>query len=142
MTLFSNIVVLLLLLPATAAILVACLGQGNDRLVRQVGLAATLLSAFLSLVLAYGFLTERSVAAAETFAPAFVPGSPSPTVSTTTWNLIDLNMGRELKDHRFGAIQFYVGIDGRVLFGSSLTILGDSTDADYGQLAVVVGFAF
>lgn len=37
---------------------------------------------------------------------------------------------------------FYVGLDARVLFGSDLTINGASTDADYGQLAIVVGFAF
>jgi hypothetical protein len=37
---------------------------------------------------------------------------------------------------------FYIGFDGRIVFGSSLSLLGDDTDADYAQLAVLVGFAF
>jgi hypothetical protein len=37
---------------------------------------------------------------------------------------------------------FFVGVDLRVLFGSDLEIGGVDTDADYGQLALVLGFAF
>src|SRR5262245_14697860 len=109
MGVYPQILLLLLLLPAVAAIVVACLGASNDRLVRQVGLVATLLSAVLSLVLAYGFLTERTAAAADTFAPTFVPGSQSSNASATTWNLIDFNTPGTHKDKRLGAIQFYVG---------------------------------
>jgi hypothetical protein len=36
----------------------------------------------------------------------------------------------------------YLGLDLRFLFASDLTIVGESTDADYGQLALVLGFAF
>lgn len=37
---------------------------------------------------------------------------------------------------------FFLGLDLRVLFGSDLTISGLDTDADYGQLAVMLGWAF
>ena len=37
---------------------------------------------------------------------------------------------------------FYLGLDARFLFGSDLTVAGFDTDADYGQLALVLGFAF
>ncbi len=36
----------------------------------------------------------------------------------------------------------YIGVDLRFLFGSSMTIAGASTDANYGQLALVLGVAF
>jgi hypothetical protein len=36
----------------------------------------------------------------------------------------------------------YLGLDLRFLFGSSMTIGGVDTDADYGQLALLLGFAF
>lgn len=37
---------------------------------------------------------------------------------------------------------FGIGLDLRFLFGSDMTIAGVDTDADYGQLALVLGFAF
>lgn len=37
---------------------------------------------------------------------------------------------------------FFLGLDARLLFGSDLEIAGVNTDADYGQLALVLGFAF
>lgn len=37
---------------------------------------------------------------------------------------------------------FFVGVDARLLFGSSLTLMDEHTDADYAQLAVLFGFAF
>lgn len=37
---------------------------------------------------------------------------------------------------------FFIGVDVRALFGSDLDIGGVSTDADYGQVALVLGFAF
>lgn len=37
---------------------------------------------------------------------------------------------------------FSLGLDARVLFGSDLEIAGVETDADYGQLALVLGFRF
>jgi opacity protein-like surface antigen len=37
---------------------------------------------------------------------------------------------------------FFVGVDARILFGSSLELFDENTDADYAQLAVVMGFAF
>lgn len=36
----------------------------------------------------------------------------------------------------------YLGLDLRFLFASDMTIAGVETDADYGQLALVLGFAF
>jgi len=37
---------------------------------------------------------------------------------------------------------FSLGLDARALFGSDMQIAGVSTDADYGQLALILGFAF
>ena len=37
---------------------------------------------------------------------------------------------------------FFLGLDVRALFGSDMTIAGVSTDADYGQLALNLGWAF
>lgn len=39
------------------------------------------------------------------------------------------------------AENFFIGLDARVLFGSDLELGGVDTDADYGQLAFVIGFA-
>jgi opacity protein-like surface antigen len=37
---------------------------------------------------------------------------------------------------------FFLGLDLRFLFGSDIELLGESGDADYGQLALALGFAF
>src|SRR6266852_9464826 len=85
------LVILLLLLPAVAAIVVAVgflVQRGNDE-------------------------TDKKEQA--TYRPEFVPGSTGSLRHVTTWNLIDFGMTRDAKNDKapkLGAIQFYVGIDG------------------------------
>jgi NADH-quinone oxidoreductase subunit M len=120
------LLLLLLALPATAAILVACLGAGRPLLVRQISLGATLLGLLFALVLAGGFMTSRTAANHHTFRPDFVPGATAKQPHATTWNLIDFNQGHEsrVKDApKLGAVQFYLGIDGMNIWLIVLTAL-------------------
>ncbi len=110
---YRFLVLLLLALPAAAAVGVALLGPGRARLVRQVSLGVTLAGVAIALVLAAGFLAARSASPlptmsetknVETFRPELVPGATAEAPHRTTWNLINLGRG--------GAIQFYLGLDG------------------------------
>jgi NADH-quinone oxidoreductase subunit M len=113
------LVILLVALPALAAIVAALLGPGRTALIRQICLAITLTDALIALVLAVAFcggreLAVRSVQGEDrvflgknevtTFHPDIVPGAHGEDVHRTTWTLIDLGPR--------GAIQFFVGIDG------------------------------
>jgi NADH-quinone oxidoreductase subunit M len=114
MGLYQSLLLVLLALPAAAAIVVACLGQGRALLVRQISLGATLVGVVIALALAFGHLSESPTTPPDkTFRPIFVPGSTEAAPSRTTWNLIDFNVGRDPKAFKnAGAIQFYVGLDG------------------------------
>src|ERR1035438_8611771 len=114
MSLYPALLILLLLLPACAAIIVACLGQGRALLVRQISLGVSVAGAVIAVVLAFGFLTQRAEMKETTFRPEFVPGSTAQSPHTTTWNLIDFNTGRDANaaKNNLGAIQFYIGVDG------------------------------
>ncbi|MCI0378696.1 MAG: NADH-quinone oxidoreductase subunit M [Gemmataceae bacterium] len=104
--------VLLLAVPAAAAIVCALLGRTRGHLIRWVALAATLVNVFLALYVALGFLGERNYSPvartpfgmAVTFQPELVPGADPADIHRTTWKLIDFG--------RLGAIQFYIGLDG------------------------------
>jgi NADH-quinone oxidoreductase subunit M len=119
------LILLLLALPAVAAIVAALLGPGRTALIRQVCLGVTLADAVIALALALGFVNARSdvevrsaggrdqvvvrqgdksVEQLKTFRPEIVPGATAESPHKTTWTLIDLG--------RTGAIQFYVGLDG------------------------------
>ena len=115
MSFFSSLLILLLFLPAAAAILVARLGQGRALLVRQISLGATVAGALIALVVAFGFLAERSGVTDlhKTYRPEFVPGASAGDPHATTWNLIDFDFGRDPKaGKKLGAIQLYIGVDG------------------------------
>lgn len=111
---YSILLLLLILLPAGAAIAVACLGAGRALLVRQISLGVTLASAAFALILALAFLTQRGEMKDSTYRPEFVPGAASKSPEKTTWNLIEFPTRRDDKgeSQRTGAIQFYVGLDG------------------------------
>ncbi len=123
--LYQALVVLLLLLPAVAAIVVVCLGSGRALLVRQISLGATLAGALIALTLAFGLLTERTGTRRDTFVPEFVPGSTPTARHATTWNLLDFKVGRDgaLARNQLGAIQFYIGIDGMNIWLIVLTAI-------------------
>jgi NADH-quinone oxidoreductase subunit M len=101
----------LLVVPATAAAVIAALGARRLDTIRWIALGATLASAVFAAVLAIGFAELRGPGepvARKSFEPEFVPGAHDDS-HTTTWNI--LLLGRSA-DGRTAAIQFYVGIDG------------------------------
>ncbi len=120
---FQTLLVLLLALPAVGAMVVACLGQGRAVLVRQVSLGITATGALLALILAIAVVEQRAGEGHLSFRPMFVPGAPLKHPDTTTWNLIDFNLGREANNDRLGAIQFYIGLDGMNIWLIALTSL-------------------
>jgi NADH-quinone oxidoreductase subunit M len=117
---------LLLIIPAVAAIVVACLGPTRALLVRQISLGATVASAIIALVVAFGFLAERSAHAElhKKYRPEFVPGATADNLRETTWNLIDLSSAFDTKaGKKIGAIQFFVGVDGMNIWLVVLTTI-------------------
>ncbi len=124
---WPSLLVLLLVLPAIAALVVACLGQARAQLVRQISLGATVAGAVVAVVLAGAFLAARSdTGALKTYQPTFVPGSTAERKHETTWNLIDFGAGRDAKAKdapKAGAVQFYIGLDGMNVWLVVLTSL-------------------
>src|SRR4051794_26354784 len=107
----QSLLILLLVLPAAAAIVVACLGQGRALLVRQISLGATVASAIVALFVAGEFLGNRGdMKDATTYRPEFVPGSTAQAKHETTWSLIDFDSGRDVTVRnapKLGAVQFF-----------------------------------
>jgi NADH-quinone oxidoreductase subunit M len=119
------LVILLLALPAAAAIVAGVLGPSRTALIRQICLGTTVADALIALVLVFGLfgarsdvsvvrqvqgrqdrvVTSRTGKDLTTFRPEIVPGAaPDPDADKTTWSLIDLGAGK--------AVQFYIGLDG------------------------------
>jgi NADH-quinone oxidoreductase subunit M len=124
---WPSLLILLLILPAIAALVVVCLGQARAQLVRQVSLGATVAGAVLAIALAGAFLAARSATGElKGYQPEFVPGSTPERKHETTWNLIDFGAGRDAKEKnaaKVGAIQFYIGLDGMNVWLVVLTSL-------------------
>jgi NADH-quinone oxidoreductase subunit M len=106
----STLVILLLVLPAVGAIVVACLGETRSLLVRQISLGVTVAGAVIAIVLAIGYLGQYGENKTGTYCPIFVPGAKADS-HATTWDIVPFSHGVNA-DKKFGAIQFYVGIDG------------------------------
>jgi NADH-quinone oxidoreductase subunit M len=109
------LVILLLLLPAVAAIVVVCLGETRALLARQISLGVSIAGALIALILAFGFLTQRGEMKQASYRPEYVPGATAASPHATTWNLIGFGMAQGAKNDKaakLGAVQFYVGIDG------------------------------
>src|SRR5262245_50225459 len=125
----------LLALPLAAAIVVALLGPERKEPIRWISLAATCVSMFLALLLAWRLMDEPKLRPDDkslpTFRPHFVPGSPRigtdnrghpPTIPHgTSWDLLKIpqvaeresnDKGRPPTNDGSGAIQFYIGLDG------------------------------
>ncbi len=128
------LLVLLLALPAGAAVVVALLGPQRLGVIRALSLAVTLATLAIAIALAAGFIESRDLAPLPdpkqmaktepgwrpTFRPEIVPGAPasdpkSPDAHRTTWDLIQIGPA--------GAIQFYVGLDGLSVWLVVLTAL-------------------
>ncbi len=122
----SSILLLgLLVVPFGAAIVVAALGPRRLAAIRQISLAATLVTLLCALILAVQFALVRpdtAGSAATTFRPEFVPGDPGNT-HTTTWDLISFPVNTETPPGRNPAVQFYVGVDGINIWLLLLTAL-------------------
>jgi len=93
----SSLVLLLLVIPATASIAVAILGTGRLAEVRRISLGATIVTALVALVLAASVMRATAEPAApKTFNPSHV----------VKWELVKL--GGEGSD----GVHFFIGLDG------------------------------
>jgi NADH-quinone oxidoreductase subunit M len=110
------LLILLLALPAVAAIVVALLGPGRAALIRQICLGVTLADVAITAALIAGFASARAdVRELTTFRPEIVPGAAATDPHHTTWTLIDLRPA--------GEIQLYLGIDGLNVWLIALTAI-------------------
>jgi NADH-quinone oxidoreductase subunit M len=119
MSLEQLIVVLLPAVPLAAAVIVWGLGPDRGSLIRNVSVAASLMTLVLALYLAGQFLlldraapSEQGANASGVFVPEFVPGSTADKPHRTTWNFLKLGNG---------SIQFFFGVDGLNLWLVVLT---------------------
>jgi NADH-quinone oxidoreductase subunit M len=106
-----TLLVLLLVIPAGAAVGAWLLGAQRGSAVRWLSLAATVVMLGLACILAGGFMNLRggrselpAMAAGPTFQPEIVPGAASEDPHRTTWNMVTLGSA--------GAVQFFIGVDG------------------------------
>src|SRR5262245_17383097 len=98
----------LLVVPLATAIVVALLGPNRGDLIRQLSLAATVLTLVLAVVVIDGFAgRDRSGTSTQTFHPELVPGG-------TGWTLLQIGDS---------AIRFYIGLDGLNVWLVGLTAL-------------------
>src|SRR5437588_12730804 len=103
------LMILLLIVPAAAAGIAACLGPTRAPVIRWLSLGATLATALIATVLAIGLMDMRGDTARDdksvmTFTPEFVPGADPARPHATSWRLLSLG--------NLGAVQFYLGLDG------------------------------
>jgi NADH-quinone oxidoreductase subunit M len=112
-------VLLVLVVPLIGAIVVWCLGPLRGPAIRNVSVAASVVTLVLSLYIAGAFLAlenrRETLAAREnafTFVPEFVPGSTASDTHNTTWNLFSVGSGH---------VQFFLGVDGLNLWLVVLT---------------------
>jgi NADH-quinone oxidoreductase subunit M len=131
---FDNLpllVLIILALPAAAAVVVAALGARNLAAVRWVALAAVIINLALTAALvgrATPLLSAKGIDAAEifaknevhTFEPLGVPGEVRHT-HRTNWDVFEIPVASE--GTKFPAVQFYVGIDGLNIWLVALTSL-------------------
>lgn len=112
--LLRNLLVLLLVLPAVAAVIVALLGPRRAEAVRWVSFVASVATLGLAVLLA-GHLWRLEHDAGPpppsgnlglklpTFRPQFVPGATESNPHATTWNMLPIGTGK---------VQFFIGLDG------------------------------
>jgi NADH-quinone oxidoreductase subunit M len=119
------ILVVMLALPAAAAVAAALLGPRRAEAIRWLSLAAVLADLVLAAILVVGFATmqrnQRPEGSAATFQPEIVPGADPGRPHATTWTLVSLDVGPAdeaapagpgARDEHSRGIQFYVGLDG------------------------------
>jgi NADH-quinone oxidoreductase subunit M len=123
------LVLLILGLPAAAAVVVAALGARNLAAVRWVALAAVLANLALTgalVVRATPILASRNAAAVfsrdevKTFEPIAVPGEVDHT-HRTNWDLFEIPVASP--GDATPAVQFYLGLDGLNIWLVALTSL-------------------
>jgi NADH-quinone oxidoreductase subunit M len=123
------LVLLILGLPAAAAVVVAALGARNLAAVRWVALAAVLLDLGLTASLvarATPILSARNATAVftrddvKTFEPIAVPGEVGRT-HRTSWDLFEIPVASPSDTNP--AVQFYLGLDGLNIWLVALTSL-------------------
>ncbi len=126
------LVLIILGLPAVAAIVVASLGSRNRTWVRWVSLAAVLVDLTLTGIVVARAVPILNARHAEipaimrtqginTFEPIWVPGDVDPSHPThqTTWDVFEVPLSGS--NGSTSAIQFYVGLDGLNIWLVALT---------------------
>jgi NADH-quinone oxidoreductase subunit M len=100
----TDLLRVLLLVPLGGAVVVALLGPSRTAAVRSVSLAATVVCAVLTLILAAGFASDQAASPATT--PVGLGVQATPTFHPSYETRVDLlPLGP-------GMIQFYIGLDG------------------------------
>jgi NADH-quinone oxidoreductase subunit M len=128
------LLVVMLALPAAAAVVAALLGPRRGQAVRWLSLAAVVVNLGLGVVVIVGFVSlERDAApevpAAATFRPEIVPGAEPSRPNATTWTLIELRTETpaqpaakgKARPPEAGGIQFFIGLDGLNVWLVALT---------------------
>jgi NADH-quinone oxidoreductase subunit M len=112
-------VLLVLVIPLAGAVVVWCLGPQRGPAIRNVSVAASVVTLVLSLYLAGAFLSlpdrPGTLDARQnrlTFVPEFVPGATAAKPHETTWDLVAFGKGH---------VQFFLGVDGLNLWLVVLT---------------------
>lgn len=112
MVVLRLILVLLLVVPALAAVASALMGRQRLAAIRWLCLGATILDVVLAFILVAGFVDARAASGdplqqkerVKTFQPEIVPGATEGDPHRTTWKLISFG--------KAGAVQFFLGLDG------------------------------
>jgi NADH-quinone oxidoreductase subunit M len=128
------LVVVLLALPATAAVVAALLGPRRGQAVRWISLAAVVTDLVVAAILVISFAAmQREESRWVTFRPELVPGADPEQPHATTWTLVrfgsaaeEFRPARATPKHELpltgtAGIQFYVGLDGLNVWLVALT---------------------
>jgi NADH-quinone oxidoreductase subunit M len=132
--LLRALLVLLLALPAAAAVVVALLGARRLHAIRRLSLAVVVADLVIAIVLAIGMAEIRAspppkMAQGEvpTFRPEIVPGATDKDPHRTTWDLVSVGAGPgKAAEGEAGppeAVQFFIGLDGLSVWLVLLTAL-------------------
>jgi NADH-quinone oxidoreductase subunit M len=120
------LLLVLLALPAAAAVVVAVLGPERAGPIRLISLAAVGLDLVLAVILIAGFMSlprddVSNQSGTHTFMPEIVPGAGPENPHATTWQLIGFGSGDAQQLPASPGMQFYVGLDGLNVWLVALT---------------------
>jgi len=112
---FQAILILLLALPAVAAVVVAWPGAWPGTAGAANQPRRDVLGALLAMGARHRLLAARTAGDGTTFHPDFVPGSTAEKPHETSWSMIDFSLRNELKEKNAPQTwrsSIFVGLDG------------------------------